>query len=111
MAEDDDGGGAADEFEWKWGSRAIAEINEAGVAAFVKDFMGARFAEREDEEAEEGGGGAQQREAGAKSKGQEKHEKAVMNDLIRSAGGPLLEIQSRTHSVDEDDDAMSEVGD
>jgi hypothetical protein len=98
------------EFEWKWGSRSIAEINEAAVAAFVRDFMGERFAKREYEEAEEGGGGAQQREAGAKSIGQEKHEKAVMNDLIRSAGGPLMEIPSRTHTVDEEDDAMSEDG-
>jgi melanoma-associated antigen len=110
-ADNDDGDGAVmEEFEWKWGSRAIAEINEAGVAAFVRDFMGARFGEREDEEAEGGGGAARRREAGAKSKGQEKVEKAVMNDLVRSAGGPLLEIQGRTHTVDDEQDGISEVG-
>lgn len=63
--------------------------------------MGDRFREREVEvEEEEGegtagaasgsGSGRRGRIEGGKSEARLKHEKAVMNDLVRSAGGALL---------------------
>ena len=58
-----------DEFEWKWGSRAFAEIGETGIAEFIRDFMGERFSQRAID-GEEGNS----REDGVKSKEQEKYE-------------------------------------
>ncbi|KAF8337373.1 MAGE family-domain-containing protein [Cantharellus anzutake] len=65
----DDDDGRVDDYEWKWGSRAFAEIGEVGVAEFIRDFMGERFSQRAIE-GEEGS----PREEGAKSKEQEKYE-------------------------------------
>ncbi|KAF8321109.1 hypothetical protein DL93DRAFT_1601309 [Clavulina sp. PMI_390] len=108
---DDDGeGGNGEEIEWKWGTRAIGEINELGVARLVMEFMGDRFAAREvgEDEGEEptqggqGGGGEN-----GKSEARKKHEEAVMKDLVRSAGGPLMKLKVQ-RAQDEDQDAMQE---
>lgn len=100
--DDDDGPGGGADFEWKWGSRSIAEINEEGVARFVRDFMGDRHREREEADAEEDIGPG-------KTEAQLKFEKAVMKDLARSAGGPLMTIKTRKF-LDEEvaDEAASE---
>lgn len=95
---EDGEGNAGDDYEWKWGTRAIGEINEVGVATLVQEFMGDRFHEREVEiEAEEGPSARQAgdggEEQGEKSEARIKHETAVMNDLVRGAGGPLLKIK------------------
>lgn len=71
-----------------------------GVAFMVQDFMGDRLRERdavdgEEEEVDENG----------KSEKRRKHEKAVMDDLVRSAGGPLMKIRV-SRAVDPD--AMDE---
>lgn len=70
------------------------------MAELVVEFMGDRFREREVEAEEEeegeasGSGGARRGRGGeGKSEARMKHEKAVMNDLVRSAGGALLSMK------------------
>lgn len=71
------------------------------MAELVVEFMGDRFREREveaeeEEEGEASGSGAVRRGGrgdGGKSEARMKHEKAVMNDLVRSAGGALLSMK------------------
>jgi hypothetical protein len=89
-AADDGEDNTGEDYEWKWGARAIGEINEMGVALMVQDFMSDRFHERE---VELDGIDARSGDGQEKSDACLKHEKAVMNDLIRSAGGPLMKIK------------------
>lgn len=106
-AGDDGYGNPQDNWEWKWGTRAIAEINEMGVALMVQEFMGDRFHDRETEQAEaEMDGLANAAEEEGKSEARLKHEKAVMDDLVRSAGGPLMKIKQ--HRAREEDEADQE---
>lgn len=90
-AADDGEDNAGEDYEWKWGARAIGEINEMGVALIVQDFMSHRFHERE---VELDGVDVRSGDGQEKSDARLKHEKAVMNDLIRSAGGPLMKIKN-----------------
>ncbi|GAB1522035.1 hypothetical protein RhiTH_005139 [Rhizoctonia solani] len=106
-AVDDDDDGSA--IEWKWGSRAHAEMGEKAVAEFMVDFMveraikdAARQLRRngqtqggdEDEEDEEANVGRTERNERAKDKAAlearaEKMREAMMRDVERSAGGHL----------------------
>jgi hypothetical protein len=95
---DGEGGPTNDDYEWKWGTRSIAEINEMGVAKMVQEFMGEQFRVREVREE-----GAVD-DDGVKSQQQLKHEKAVMTDLMRGAGGALLEDKNRERRDEEDED-------
>lgn len=77
-------------FEWKWGTRAIAEIGEEGVGAFVADFMESIERERESRRADEegaGGSGRQQREK------LEKRKEKLVTAIGRAAGGGLVEFK------------------
>jgi melanoma-associated antigen len=83
--------GGADEgdasFEWKWGTRAIAEIGEEGVGSFVVDFMDGIERERGDRRAEEDGArgsSRQEREMG------EKRKDKILTAIGRAAGGGLV---------------------
>ncbi|CAE6444433.1 unnamed protein product [Rhizoctonia solani] len=106
-AGDDDEDGAT--IEWKWGSRAHAELGERAVAEFMVDFMveraikdAARQLRRnaqtqggdEDEEDDEENVGRAERNEREKDKAAlearaEKMREAMMRDVERSAGGHL----------------------
>lgn len=105
-AGDDGDGNPQDNWEWKWGTRAIAEINEMGVALMVQEFMGDRFHDRETEQAEAEMDAPNIATEEGKSEARLKHEKAVMDDLVRSAGGPLMKIKH--HRVRDEDEADQE---
>ena len=90
-----------EDYEWKWGARAIGEINEMGIAFMVQDFMSDCFHERE---VELEGSDARTGDGQEKSDARLKYEKAVMNDLIRSAGGPLM--MTKEYKRDESEEAM-----
>ncbi|CAE7133854.1 unnamed protein product [Rhizoctonia solani] len=106
-AGDDDEDGATT--EWKWGSRAHAELGEKAVAEFMVDFMveraikdAARQLRRnaqtqggdEEEDEDDEGVGRAQRDERAKDKAAlearaEKMRETMMRDVERSAGGHL----------------------
>lgn len=54
----------------------------------IQDFMGDRLRERDGVDGEE-----EEVDESGKSEKRKKHEKAVMDDLVRSAGGPLMRIR------------------
>ncbi|CAE6362470.1 unnamed protein product [Rhizoctonia solani] len=112
VAADDEEDGAT--IEWKWGSRAHAEMGERAVAEFMVDFMveraikdaarqlrrngptqsGDEEDEGEDEDEDEGNVGRGERNERAKDKAAldaraEKMREAMMRDVERSAGGHL----------------------
>ncbi|KAF8594699.1 hypothetical protein BDV93DRAFT_159244 [Ceratobasidium sp. AG-I] len=107
---DDDEDGAA--IEWRWGSRAHAEIGEKAVAEFMVDFMverairdagralrrqGQTQADDEDEDEDEEGMGRGERREREKDKAAleergKKMREAMMRDVERSAGGHLSEV-------------------
>jgi len=70
-----------------------------GVALMVQDFMGDRFHERE---VELEGGDARAGDGHEKNDTRLKHEKAVMNDLVRSAGGPLMKMKEKRRDGSEE---------
>ncbi|KAG9075416.1 hypothetical protein FS749_012921 [Ceratobasidium sp. UAMH 11750] len=110
---DDDEDGSA--VEWRWGSRAHAEIGERAVAEFMVDFMveramrdAARALRRqkqtqggeddeggdEDEDEDEGEGERVERakdKAALEERGKKMRE-VMMRDVERSAGGHLSEV-------------------
>ena len=73
-------------FEWKWGSRAIAEIGEEGVGAFVVDFMHGIERERETKREEDGARGNSRKER----EGMEKRKEKLSTAIGRAAGGGLV---------------------
>jgi melanoma-associated antigen len=74
-------------FEWKWGTRAIAEIGEEGVGGFVVDFMDGIERERENRRAEEDG----VRESTKKEKESTgKRKEKLLIAIGRAAGGGLV---------------------
>ncbi|QRV81244.1 Melanoma-associated antigen G1 [Ceratobasidium sp. AG-Ba] len=100
--QDDDEDGAA--VEWRWGSRAHAEIGEKAVAEFMVDFMVERAirdaakqlrrqAQTQEEEEEEGDETAERAKdrAALDERGQKMRE-VMMRDVERSAGGHLSEV-------------------
>ncbi|KAF8581159.1 hypothetical protein K439DRAFT_1392966 [Ramaria rubella] len=86
------GRGAADDgdasYEWKWGTRAIAEIGEKGIGGFVVDFMEGIERERENRKAEDEEGvqghGKREREQ------MEKRKEKLFTAIGRAAGGALV---------------------
>jgi hypothetical protein len=72
-------------FEWKWGTRAIAEISEEGIGAFMVDFMDDVEQERQNRRADEDGRG-QSNGGGAKMA---KRKEKLIKALGRAAGGGL----------------------
>jgi len=84
------GGGALGEegnasFEWKWGTRAIAEISEESIGAFVVDFMDDIEQERESRRADEDGRGHNKDGSLKVAKRKEK----LTTAIGRAAGGGL----------------------
>jgi melanoma-associated antigen len=80
--------------EWRWGSRAHAEISEHSVAEFVVEFMRERFIkERLADEEEE-------RERGALSpkikEEADKYARNILRDIARAAGGALTKAVETT---------------
>ena len=74
-------------FEWKWGTRAIAEIGEEGVGAFVIGFMEGIEREREGRRADEEGVGG----SGKKEKERlEKRRERLVTAIGRAAGGSFV---------------------
>lgn len=108
---DDDEDGSA--VEWRWGSRAHAEIGERAVAEFMVDFMVERAirdaaralrrqgqtqgdGDEDEDEDEENVGRGERRErekdkAALEERGKKMRE-AMMRDVERSAGGHLSEV-------------------
>jgi len=101
-------------YEWRWGSRAQAEMGEMGTAEFIKEFMGETWRDleggaaevEEDQDAdEEQGRGSTRRKgkgrsnaaAGAGREGAEarrnKYMDRMMKDITRAAAGSLTEVQ------------------
>ncbi|KAF8509864.1 hypothetical protein BU17DRAFT_55814, partial [Hysterangium stoloniferum] len=72
-------------FEWKWGTRAIAEISEESIGAFVVDFMDDIEQERESRRADEDGRGHNK---GGSTKVAKRKEK-LSTAIGRAAGGGL----------------------
>lgn len=103
-ANDDEGGAI---YEWKWGSRAQAEIGEAAVGRFVGEFMveralkaaAAARQDDDDDDDEEEGEQRNNRRNRAGKKGRngagdddpEKMLEAMMKGINRAAGGKLRE--------------------
>lgn len=72
-------------FEWKWGTRAIAEIGEEGVGAFVVDFMDSIEREREDRREEYSRGNSRKERERI-----EKRKEKLFAAIGRAAGGGLV---------------------
>ncbi|KAG8785245.1 hypothetical protein FRC12_017811 [Ceratobasidium sp. 428] len=109
--QDDDEDGSA--FEWRWGSRAHAEIGEQSVAEFMVDFMVERAmrdaakalrrqrqTQGEEDEEEDGENGEDEEgemverakdKAALEERGKKMRE-AMLRDVERSAGGHLSEV-------------------
>lgn len=88
-------------YEWRWGSRAFAEIGEVGIAQFVADFMVGGFDDDDDSDEEEeelrstrGGRGAG-RSDGKKKKKEEADARLtkMVAGIEKIAGGHLAEIK------------------
>jgi hypothetical protein len=115
-ADDADREDANNSYEWKWGSRALAEIGEVAVVSFISQFMwdrrsdageNAGDAEDEEEEEEEDSGrrsgrgkkgkkAAPPKKAPVNMKAQKKaFEENILRDITRAAGGELIEIKSK----------------
>ncbi|KAG9096919.1 hypothetical protein FRC06_008195 [Ceratobasidium sp. 370] len=107
QAGDDDEDGSA--VEWRWGSRAYAEIGERAVAEFMVDFMVERAMrdaaralrrqkqtqggeEGEEDEDEEGERVERVKDKAALEERGKKMREAMMRDVERSAGGHLSEV-------------------
>lgn len=73
-------------FEWKWGTRAIAEIGEEGIGTFVVDFMDGIERERANNGEEDGTRGNSRQERERREKRQDK----VLTAIGRAAGGGLV---------------------
>lgn len=71
-------------FEWKWGTRAIAEIGEEGVGKFVVDFMDDIERERANRRAEEEGARGNSRQE------RERWKDKLFIAIGRAAGGGLV---------------------
>lgn len=76
--------------EWKWGSRAIAEIGEEGIGGFIVDFMHhietMRRSSEDGDEAVDGGSAVHMEQA-------EKTRDKLLKAVGRAAGGGLESYQ------------------
>ena len=81
-------------YEWRWGSRAHAEISERSVAEFMVDFMKERFIQQQLEEEEDNDDRGRAAPSTKAREAAEKYAKNIMKDIVRAAGGTLTEAKS-----------------
>ncbi|EPQ53113.1 MAGE-domain-containing protein [Gloeophyllum trabeum ATCC 11539] len=75
--------------EWRWGTRALSEVGEVGIARFVAEFMVERQVEDEEEDGEE------DNERRARKREQENRKKveAMVKGIKRAANGSLSDVK------------------
>ncbi len=76
-------------YEWKWGTRAHAEVGEEAVAQFIGEFMVERTLKDQEEEEETDNTRGRNKKAQNVDEEKDKMLQSIMKGITRSAGGSL----------------------